>query len=165
MIRITGSGSPQRARWRPSVQKPRRLWRARSPTPHTKKSGQIIHALGKLGPAARQAIPELVKVLQDQVLHESIGDRTEAARSLGEIGHGAGEAVPALIESLKDEDWSLRSAAAEALGNICPAARDVASALNDARNDDNQWVRKAASQALAKIQDKEGSAKTEQGSM
>ncbi|HKQ79112.1 MAG TPA: HEAT repeat domain-containing protein [Blastocatellia bacterium] len=127
------------------------------------KKWPIIQALGKLGPAARQAISELVKVLQVPVLNDFLGVRPEAARSLGEIGPEAIEAVPSLIESLKDENWILRSAAAEALGKICLVAGDVASALNNARNDDNQWVREAASRALAKVQDKGGSAKSEHG--
>jgi len=127
------------------------------------KRWPILQALGKLGPAARQAVPALMKVLQDHVMHDYLGARRGAAESLGKIGPEARAAIPALIKALKDENWTLRSAAAEALGEIGPDVRDVTSALNKARKDDNQWVREAAGRALAKIRDKSASAKTEQG--
>jgi hypothetical protein len=129
------------------------------------KRWPILQALGELGSAAKQAVPVLMKVLQDQVLHDYLGVRRGAAESLGKIGPEARAAIPALIEALKDENWTVRSAAAGALGEIGPDAWDVASALNDAQNDDNQWVREAAGQALAKVQGKGASAKTEQSDM
>jgi hypothetical protein len=129
------------------------------------KRWPILQALGELGSAAKQAVPVLMKVLQDQVLHDYLGVRRGAAESLGKIGPEARAAIPALIEALKDENWTVRSAAAGALGEIGPDTWDVASALNDARNDDNQWVREAAGQALAKVQGKGASAKTEQSDM
>lgn len=116
------------------------------------KRGPIIRALGELGSAAKQAVPMLMEVLQDPVLHDYLGVRSQAAESLGKIGPEAGAAVPALIEALKDENSTVRSAAAGALGEIGSDAWDVASALNDALNDDDQWVRKAAGQALAKVE-------------
>jgi len=125
----------------------------------------IVQALGELGPPAKEAVPALVKVLQDQVLHDFLGVRRGAAESLGKIGPEASAAVPALIEALKDEDWTVRSAAAEALGEIGPEGWDVASALNDARNDDNEWVREAAGRALAKVQGKGASTETDQGNI
>jgi hypothetical protein len=129
------------------------------------KRWPILQALGKLGPAAKEAVPVLMEVLQNQVLHDFLGVRREAADSLGKIGSEAGAAVPALIEALKDKDWTVRSHAAEALGEIGPYTWEVISAVNDARNDDNQWVREAAGRALAKVQGKGALAKTEQGDL
>jgi HEAT repeat protein len=122
------------------------------------KQWAILHGLGKLGPAARQAVPVLMKILQKEVLHDFLEVRSEAAESLGKIGPGAGPAVPALIEALRDKDWVVRSHAAEALGEIGLHAWDaVGSALSDAQNDENEWVRQAAGRALAKVQGKAAS--------
>jgi hypothetical protein len=129
------------------------------------KRWPILQALGELGPAAKEAVPVLMKVLQNQVLHDSLGVRREAAESLRKIGPEAIAAVPALIEALKDKDWTVRSAAAKALGEIGPYAWNVASALRDARNDDNKSVREAAGRALAKVQGKGAPAKMEKGDM
>ncbi len=128
------------------------------------KRWPILQALGKLGPAAKEAVPVLMEVLQNQVLHDFLGVRREAAETLGKIGPEARAAVPALIKALGDKDWTVRSHAAGALGEIDLDSWDtVVSALKDARNDDNESVREAARRALAKIQEKRSSAKTERG--
>ncbi len=128
------------------------------------KQWSILQALGKLGPAAKSAVPALMKLLRTEVPHDFLGVRREAASSLGKIGPEAGAAIPALIEALKDKDWTVRSQAAEALGEIGLDAWDaVASALSEAQEDDNEWVREAARRALPKVQRKAASAKTEPG--
>ncbi len=70
------------------------------------------YAVGKIGPAAKEAVPALIAALKDEY-------RWVAASALGKIGPAA---VPALIAALKDEDGSVRVSAAFALGWIGPAA-------------------------------------------
>jgi hypothetical protein len=73
------------------------------------------YALGRLGPQAREATPDLTGLLGDKALNA----RWAAAWSLGEIGPDAKAAIPELEECLKrpDESW-VHSAAAEALRKI-----------------------------------------------
>lgn len=71
-------------------------------------------ALGKMGPAAVDAVPVLIRALGD----ESWKMRWDAANALGAIGPGAVEAVPALIRALGDEEVYVRMAAAHALRDI-----------------------------------------------
>lgn len=115
------------------------------------KQWPILHALGKLGPAAKQAVPVLMKVLQNEVLHDFLGVRSEAADTLGKIGLEAGAAVPALIEVLKDKEWTVRSHAAQALGEIGVAALASVPALIGALKDKEWTVRHAAAVALGEI--------------
>jgi HEAT repeat protein len=66
-------------------------------------------SLGKFGPEAQSAVPDLVAALKD----ESKIVRTGAAYALGEIG--SADAVPALQGAGKDSEREVRVAAASAL--------------------------------------------------
>ncbi|MFQ5796574.1 MAG: HEAT repeat domain-containing protein [Candidatus Bipolaricaulia bacterium] len=101
-------------------------------------------ALGRMGPAARDAVPALVEALGDP---QSLM-RRHAAEALRRIGP---DAVPALIEALMDRDWRVSQAAAWALGEIGPDARDAVLALTEALQDELYFVREAAAEALEKI--------------
>ena len=72
--------------------------------------------LGEIGPEAEDAVPILIKLLQDQ--DEEGFVRANAATALGKIGEGASKAVPALINALRDQDKYVRKDAAEALEKI-----------------------------------------------
>ena len=72
--------------------------------------------LGEIGPEAEDAVPILIKLLQDQ--DEEGFVRANAATALGKIGEGASKAVPALINALRDQDKYVRRDAAEALEKI-----------------------------------------------
>ncbi|MBP60684.1 MAG: hypothetical protein CMJ62_04080 [Planctomycetaceae bacterium] len=90
------------------------------------------YALGQLGPAAQDAVPDLIEALQDS----SYKVRSSAAYALGRIGPAAQSAVPALISRIGDEQQEVRSSAAAALGEMGPAAQDavprlLAAALHD----------------------------------
>ena len=103
-------------------------------------------ALGKIGPAAKKAVPALIAVLRDSnwKVHKTSAD------ALGKIGL---EAVPALIAALKDSNWIVRYASADALGKIGPSAKEAVPALIAALKDnDSYWqARSAAAEALGKI--------------
>jgi HEAT repeat protein len=78
-----------------------------------------LHAgllLGRMGPEAREAVPTLLELLQD----ESIQNRRLAAWTLGYIGQGAVEAIPALLVALRDSNEGVRTMAREALDKISP---------------------------------------------
>jgi HEAT repeat protein len=76
-----------------------------------------VHAgvrLGDLGPAAREAVPALLGLLQGG----SAQDRKLAALTLGYIGDAATEVVQALRASLRDPEEGVRRLAATALARI-----------------------------------------------
>src|SRR5262245_19977436 len=75
--------------------------------------------LSRLGPEARDAVPELIPLLKGQTPLT----RQNAALALAAIGAGASAAVPALTEALKDSEWAVRRQAAIALGALGPAAK------------------------------------------
>src|SRR5205823_404558 len=60
-----------------------------------------VWALGRIGPAARPAVPCLVKLLEAKP-SRSGKVRQEAVRALGAIGPGAKEAVPVLTRMLRE---------------------------------------------------------------
>ena len=58
-----------------------------------------------MGPAAQDAVPELVRLLKDP----DAAVRRAAAEALGQIGPAAKDAVPELVKLLKDPDKSVRT--------------------------------------------------------
>ena len=72
--------------------------------------------LGEIGPEAEDAVPILIKLLQDQDAEGFV--RANAATALGKIGEGASKAVHTLINALRDQDKYVRRDAAEALEKI-----------------------------------------------
>jgi HEAT repeat protein len=69
-------------------------------------------SLGKFGPEARSAVPDLIEALKD----ESKMVRMGAAYALGEIG--STDATTALQEATKDPEQEVRAAATSALKQI-----------------------------------------------
>jgi HEAT repeat protein len=73
-----------------------------------------VRCLGRLGPAAKEAVPRLVKLLID----DGVGDvRIAAATALGDIGPAALTAVPKLRQAIRD-DRAVESAARKALEKL-----------------------------------------------
>ena len=77
-----------------------------------------VSALGRIGPAAPEAVPALMAALRDPEGKV----RKTAAEALGKIGPAAAEAVPevvpVLVAALRDPEGLVRRAAAEALGRV-----------------------------------------------
>ena len=70
-----------------------------------------VRCLGKLGPAAKEAVPRLVKLL----IEDGVGEvRIAAATALGDIGPAALPAVPKLRQAMRD-DRAVEPAARKAL--------------------------------------------------
>jgi HEAT repeat protein len=109
-------------------------------------------ALGRLGAAAKPAIPALIRAFSDDAVCEAAIDslgrigppaipplleemkkvkkeeqvlRWRAAIALGRIGPAAADAVPVLAAALKEVDPAMRVAAALSLGAIGPPAKDT----------------------------------------
>ncbi|HZZ29086.1 MAG TPA: HEAT repeat domain-containing protein [Pirellulales bacterium] len=100
-----------------------------------------------LGPAAKSAVPALIKALVG-------GDpkvQWHAARALSAIGPAAKEAVPALITALNSNDDMVRGYAANALEDIGDASQPAAPALGSLLTDKNGDVRRAAMDAIVGI--------------
>ena len=72
--------------------------------------------LGEIGPEAKDAIPALIQLLQDQDAEGFA--RANAALALGQIGEGAEDAMSVLIQALRDQDKYVRRDAAGALEEI-----------------------------------------------
>jgi len=73
-------------------------------------------ALGEIGPEAKDAVPTLIQLLQNEDAEGFV--RANAALALGQIGKGAEDAVPVLIQALRDQDKYVRRDAAGALEEI-----------------------------------------------
>ncbi len=83
-------------------------------SPNAEDRESAANALGRIGPAAADAVPALTAAQNDE-RHQV---RSRAAIALGRIGPAAAAAVPALTETLKDEYDSVRGSAEEALKHI-----------------------------------------------
>ncbi len=135
-------------------------------------------ALGKIGPSAEPAIPEL---LETALVDSESSVRVFAAKALEKIGYATNQVVSHLVTALESNDNSLqtRENAAEALGNIgqiaVPAMPHLVIALKEnkpsflknfnfsmgslfsrssptALKDSHWWkVREAAAEAIGKI--------------
>jgi HEAT repeat protein len=102
-----------------------------------------------MGPEAKEAVPELAKLLGDPP-GKNGPIRFHAATALGQIGPNAKEAVPELVKLLRDRKAGpARRLVAEALGQIGSGAKDIVAALKEAR--DEPALREAADKALAQI--------------
>ena len=106
---------------------------------------QTVDEIGKAGPAAASAAPELLKLLGDA----DANLRWRSARALGAIH--AKDAVDALTAALKDDDAMVRAQSAFALGVIGEASKPAAPALVAAVGDEDTLVRRAALRALHRI--------------
>jgi HEAT repeat protein len=107
----------------------------------------VARSLGRIGPAAADAVPALAHELSSEHAHV----RQAAAEALGQIGPAAEPAVPALIQLLTDRLPASRQAAAVALsraGRADPAALPPLIQLLPDRADE---VREAAVEALVQF--------------
>jgi beta-lactamase regulating signal transducer with metallopeptidase domain/HEAT repeat protein len=78
-----------------------------------------IHALGKIGPDAAEAVPTLTKLLMESKDEEV---RRLAAQALGRIGPASRPAVSSLIKAMQAETPKVAGYALEALGRIGDSA-------------------------------------------
>jgi HEAT repeat protein len=94
--------------------KPTAYWveRLGHPVPQTRQ--EAVQAVTALGPAAADAVPGLLDLLQDDATTIRLG----ALAALGQIGPAAKDAVPTLLAALSDTDPQFRGTAVQALGRV-----------------------------------------------
>jgi HEAT repeat protein len=129
----------------------RRLDDEKRPTPEA-----MIEALRKIGPDAKEAVPDLGAMVRAGLTWKL---RSAAAQALQAIGPDARDAVADLREALADTNAEVRSEAAEALGAL---RKDGKGAIDDLckalREDDDPGVKEAAADALEEIGPEAGAA-------
>ncbi len=119
-------------------------WAAELRAPNPKVRSNAATAIGRMGPAAAQAVPDLAAALGDADTEV----QANAAWALAQMGKEAKSAVPALEKALGDANWQVRGRAAVALGALGTEAGAAREALRRALNDGNANVRAAAAGAL-----------------
>jgi HEAT repeat protein len=115
-----------------------------SPNPWSRRVA--VEQLTRLGPAARPALPALVRALGDD---EMLWSAFMAIQGIG--GAALEEAVPALTESLRSPNYRRRAVAAGCLQDIGPPARPAVPALLRLLADKYEDVRIAARGAVRSI--------------
>jgi HEAT repeat protein len=105
---------------------------------------EVAMALGRIGPDASAAVPDLIAFLNDP----SLRIRREAAKTLGLIGSSA---IDRLIDASKSETVIVRIGAVEALGFELKTEVRATQALIDRTRDPAAEVRSAAVLALARL--------------
>jgi len=114
-----------------------------------KNDDKAFFALQKMGPAAQDAIPELINALVGQ--DENI--QLDAVTALAEMGPAAKTALPTLIEIIKGHgNQSVRMVAVGAIIQIGPEAKTALPALKEMEKDKDDMVRRQAMQAERKIE-------------
>jgi HEAT repeat protein len=116
---------------------------------YEKFRGDVVYALGRIGPPAAAATGELAKLVEDKNSRVAL----EAIIALGNIGPGAKDAVPALVKALQQPvDKDMTFAAIEfALGKIGKDAAPAESTLLMELESKNDNVRLMGAWALAQI--------------
>jgi HEAT repeat protein len=97
-------------------------------TPETPAGVQALWVLGDMGPAAKSAVPALIKLLENPKLPMAgmpFGPphRQAVVTCLGQIGPEASPALPVLLETLKISNLLVRQEVSLALARIGPAAK------------------------------------------
>src|SRR5262249_46515494 len=114
-----------------------------------KARARAVGLIGRLGPAAREAAPDLVRAFKDKELRKVvsadslIGD--SPVEALARIG---ADAVPALIVALPDKDFHVRFQATQALARLGRRAQKAIPALEKALKDETIGVALEAAVAL-----------------
>lgn len=108
---------------------------------------QGILGIKVLGPAAREAIPDLIPLLKSN--DPSV--RAVAADALGLMAADAGSAVPALLLTLEDQVDFVRHSAYAALGAFTGQAKEIVPVLEPHLQDPAPEIRSAALAALLSL--------------
>ena len=98
---------------------------------------------------AKSALPELVKVLEDE--SRDALTRWNAARALGKLGPEGIDALPVLIRFTTSPEETIREHSAEAIGDIGPTAVEGIPALLDCLDDPATKVRRDAVRSMGYI--------------
>ncbi|HEY1171960.1 MAG TPA: HEAT repeat domain-containing protein [Verrucomicrobiae bacterium] len=153
-------------------------WLKLKPYDFARARSTAIQLLGQMAPGDTNAVPALVKALDDKdetlavaareslsqageaavlplakaLKHESASVRFLAVSALADLGPNTSAAVPALLETLHDEVPQLRSAAIVALGRSGAEVSTLLPAFVKATNDKVVTVKLDAINAIAAFQ-------------
>jgi len=105
------------------------------------------YILGKIGPAAKKAVPALIKAAGC----DDPETRREVFFALGKMGPAAKKAVPVLAKALDDPCEECRFAAIFALGKIGSAAKPAEKGLLEHLGGDDEFAATISAWALAQI--------------
>ena len=106
----------------------------------SKDSGRLVWALGRMGPQAAEAVPNLCEAFVDPYFP----GRSRICWALGQIRANAEISVPTLIAALKDPKSSVRRDAVISLRHFADESNDVLSSIISAVDDEDRDVRDAA---------------------
>jgi HEAT repeat protein len=112
--------------------------------PNPRRRERAAYALAVMGPAAREALPELRKAAMDQDLKV----RLVAIMALGDIGR-KGEAFGTLLEALADPKKAVREAAGFSLAKNMEATIEAMPEVVKALKHEQPHVRRVAAALLA----------------
>jgi HEAT repeat protein len=107
--------------------------------------------LGYIGTEAKDAVPNLIKLLRDE---EDRGVGVNISEALGDIGPETKSTVPERLEMIKDQDVYIRLYGAFALGYYKPhisREKEVVKALTSAAKDKDGSVRWMAVRGLSRL--------------
>lgn len=109
---------------------------------------RAARALGRIGPAAQEALPTLRAVSREKEMLP----RLAAAEALWRVEGNPTAALPVLRAALRDRDAEARRVAAEMLSVMGPSAKPAIPDLQESQKDAEPAVRHAAADALTSIQ-------------
>jgi HEAT repeat protein len=119
------------------------------------RGGSAAVALGEFGPAAKEAIPVLIKMINENIPGNNFERQSSAALALGKIAPespSADQAVAALLPVLQAQEWVSRKCAIEALSRFGRRAAAAIPRIRELQNDRDHDVRTAAAKALVAIE-------------
>ncbi|WZP00992.1 sister chromatid cohesion protein PDS5 [Isosphaeraceae bacterium EP7] len=120
------------------------------------RRGWAAVALGQFGPAAEEAVPALIGLLEDSSHANSFERQESAAMALGMIAPGkpsSDRAIAALRPVLQSGNWNSCLRAVEALGLFGPKAAAAIPAIREMKTHRSGAVKNAAANALLSIED------------
>ncbi len=103
--------------------------------------------IGKIGPNAIDAVPTLIKMLDDP----EVTIREHSAEAIGDIGPTAAFAIPDLLPLLKDENTRIRRDTVRSFGFMGPAAKETLPEVIKLLDDPEFIVKEAAKTAILSI--------------
>jgi HEAT repeat protein len=119
-----------------------------------KRRAKALGLVQRMGPEAKQCVPELIKLLTDDAASDSdeaLELRVQVLMALGAVGPDAASAVDPIAGSLDSKDSRVVAAACYALGRIGPPAAGALDGITKQLKNESLYTRVSAAWALAAI--------------